>query len=102
MHLKINRAVARLSCTGFPDRKVSLNGLFNWVVGLVLDLQCFDQTAANGWAGAMPLDRILTETDGPFASSRTGPLMPWDVREAEEGLAALWRCELRVSEKYPC
>jgi TatD DNase family protein len=41
---------------------------------------------------AMPRDRILTETDGPFAKSKTGPLMPWDVKKAERVLANLWKC----------
>lgn len=43
-------------------------------------------------AAAMPRDRILTETDGPFAKSKLGPLMPWDVRKAERALAKLWEC----------
>lgn len=41
-------------------------------------------------ACSMPKDRILTETDGPFARCRSGPLKPWDVVEAEEILAELW------------
>lgn len=43
-------------------------------------------------AAAMPLDRVLTETDGPFAKSKSGPLMPWDVKQAERALAQLWKC----------
>lgn len=43
-------------------------------------------------ASAMPRDRVLTETDGPFARSKLGPLMPWDVKNAERVLAKLWKC----------
>lgn len=43
-------------------------------------------------AAAMPRERLLTETDGPFTKSRAGPLMPWNVKEAERELARLWGC----------
>lgn len=38
----------------------------------------------------MPADRILPETDGPFATRRGVPLMPWEAIEVESELAALW------------
>jgi TatD DNase family protein len=38
----------------------------------------------------MPRDRILTETDGPFAQTRGRPLLPWDVKDALRALASLW------------
>ncbi|MDE2570135.1 MAG: TatD family hydrolase [Sphingomonadales bacterium] len=41
-------------------------------------------------AKAMPRDRILTETDGPFASGSNGPLHPVDAWQAVEQLAAIW------------
>ncbi len=41
-------------------------------------------------ASSMPIDRVLTETDGPFARRGRAPLMPWDVYEAETALAQLW------------
>jgi TatD DNase family protein len=47
-------------------------------------------------AAAMPRDRLLTETDGPFAKSKSGPLMPWDVRTAERALAKVWKCSDRA------
>lgn len=28
---------------------------------------------------AMPLDRIITETDGPFVQTSSGPVGPWDI-----------------------
>jgi len=42
---------------------------------------------------SMPRDRILTETDGPFAASKGAPLLPWDSALALEGLARLWRVD---------
>ena len=38
----------------------------------------------------MPHNRILTETDGPFARGPDGPLKPMDVRIALDQLAAIW------------
>jgi TatD DNase family protein len=38
----------------------------------------------------MPRDRILTETDGPFAQTRGQPLLPWDAEDAVAALADLW------------
>jgi TatD DNase family protein len=39
----------------------------------------------------MPADRMLTETDAPFAQDgHSGPLMPWDVSKAEADLAEIW------------
>jgi TatD DNase family protein len=39
---------------------------------------------------AMPADKVLTETDAPFAQVAGVPLMPWDVLDAEAVLAGLW------------
>jgi TatD DNase family protein len=47
-------------------------------------------------AAAMPRERLLTETDGPFAKSGTGSLMPWNVKDAERELARLWGCGEKV------
>ncbi|MBX3582851.1 MAG: TatD family hydrolase [Rhizobiaceae bacterium] len=38
----------------------------------------------------MPRDRVLTETDGPFARDGNTPFNPWDVTRAETALAELW------------
>jgi TatD DNase family protein len=40
----------------------------------------------------MPRKRVITETDGPLARNATGPLFPWDVRDAEVALASIWGC----------
>lgn len=45
-------------------------------------------------AELMPRDRLLTETDAPFArASASRPLMPWDVSKAEVILADIWAVE---------
>ncbi|EHH3740601.1 TPA: TatD family deoxyribonuclease [Vibrio parahaemolyticus] len=38
----------------------------------------------------IPKNRILTETDGPFARLHRSALMPWDVEVVEDQLAKLW------------
>jgi TatD DNase family protein len=43
-----------------------------------------------GLAALMPRDRILTETDGPFAQIEGRALFPWDAAKAESMLANLW------------
>jgi len=47
----------------------------------------------NGYnlVAAMPQDRVLTESDGPFAMYQGRSAMPWDVEEAVRGLARLWQ-----------
>ena len=42
---------------------------------------------------AMPKDRILTETDGPFATVGGHQLAPGDVSIAQECLASCWRTD---------
>ena len=42
-------------------------------------------------ASLMPVDRVLTETDGPITRKRGQALMPWNVREAEVELGPLWK-----------
>lgn len=38
----------------------------------------------------MPSERVITETDGPFARSGNSPLYPWDVSSAEGLLSQIW------------
>lgn len=42
-------------------------------------------------AASLPRDRVLTETDGPFARDRSLPLQPADSWKAVDGLASVWR-----------
>ena len=41
-------------------------------------------------AARMPKDRVLTESDGPFAQLSGRALLPWDVMLATRHLAAMW------------
>jgi len=45
-------------------------------------------------AAAMPRSRILTESDGPFATIRSVPLTPNDMAGTEERLAEIWQIPL--------
>ena len=47
---------------------------------------------ANGrkLAAAMPPDRVVPESDGPFAKVRGAPLMPWDAKAVAVKLAEVW------------
>lgn len=50
-------------------------------------------------AAAMPRDRILTESDGPFAQFNGRPAFPWDVVRAVEALAQLWSEPVEIANK---
>jgi TatD DNase family protein len=41
-------------------------------------------------AARMPSERVLTESDGPFAQIDGKPVMPWEVGETLHTLAELW------------
>jgi TatD DNase family protein len=41
-------------------------------------------------AAKMPSDRVLTETDGPFAQLDGRPALPWDAEQAIASLAEVW------------
>jgi len=41
----------------------------------------------------MPPDRILSETDGPFAQKNFRPLLPWQAFDIVDNLAALWKID---------
>jgi len=41
---------------------------------------------------SMPRNRLLTETDGPFATDGDAPLMPWEADRVLPALAELWNC----------
>jgi TatD DNase family protein len=38
----------------------------------------------------VPQNRVLPESDGPFAKWKGRPLMPWDVELSFEQLAKIW------------
>jgi TatD DNase family protein len=77
--------------------------VLHWFTGTVaeasraVDLGCFFSVNAEMLANerratitkALPLDRVLTETDGPFTQTNARPTKPSDVWIAVEGLARL-------------
>ncbi|WP_122677828.1 MULTISPECIES: Qat anti-phage system TatD family nuclease QatD [Pseudomonas] len=83
-----------------PDRgKVVLH----WFTGSIsearraLDLGCYfsvnvemlKSTKHRALVESLPLERLLTETDGPFVQAGDRPLTPLDVKDAVQGIAAL-------------
>ena len=40
--------------------------------------------------GLMPIDRVLPETDGPFAIREGVPLMPWEACDIVLELERIW------------
>jgi TatD DNase family protein len=39
----------------------------------------------------MPVERVLPETDGPFAQINGSPLLPWDAVSIDTDVATFWR-----------
>jgi TatD DNase family protein len=50
-------------------------------------------------ARRMPTDRVLTETDGPFAMFGDRAIQPWDVRDAVNQLAEIWQLSAQNVEQ---
>jgi TatD DNase family protein len=48
---------------------------------------------------AIPPDRLLTETDGPFGTNGVDPLMPWDASLAIPVIAGGWGCAVSEAEQ---
>lgn len=48
--------------------------------------------SANGRAlmKNMPIDRVVAESDGPFAQYRGSTVMPWDIDLTTSELGAIW------------
>jgi TatD DNase family protein len=44
-------------------------------------------------ADRMPQDRVVTETDGPFAQFEGRRIVPWDVEHASSSLAQIWNLD---------
>lgn len=50
----------------------------------------FDSANGRALAAAMPRDRVVPESDGPFAKVAGKPVMPWSTSQTSENLAPLW------------
>lgn len=49
-------------------------------------------TSANGrkLAAIMPMSRVVSESDGPFAKVSGNPIMPWEASKVAEQLSSAW------------
>jgi len=50
----------------------------------------FESANGRALAAVMPRDRVVPESDGPFAKIAGEPVMPWSARQTAEGLGPLW------------
>jgi TatD DNase family protein len=46
----------------------------------------------------MPKDRVLTESDGPFALAKGRAALPWDIADAVRAIATIWEVALEAAE----
>ena len=51
-------------------------------------------------AARMPRERLLTESDGPFAQVNGVAAMPWDVEAALHHLSSIWSLPRPELEKH--
>lgn len=70
------------------DRAIALKCWFSVGPAMLL------ATKSRDLVSYMPRERILTETDGPFAQVDKHNAMPWDVNRAVAQLSALWKIPL--------
>ena len=50
----------------------------------------FESANGRALAEAMPQDRVVPESDGPFAKVGGKSILPWNTSQTAEGLAPLW------------
>jgi TatD DNase family protein len=46
---------------------------------------------------AMPRDRVVLESDGPFATINRKPLFPWDVEPSMPSIARVWDLDIEIA-----
>jgi len=66
------------------DRAIRLGCWFS------IGLNMLNSEKGRRLVGRMPRDRVLTESDGPFARLEGRSAFPWDVQGAVQALARLW------------
>lgn len=85
----------------FPDAGVPI---MHWYSGderelhRAIDLGCWFSVGPIMLAGKkgrtlaaqMPRNRLVTETDGPFATMNSKVLFPWDAQQAISAIASIW------------
>lgn len=59
----------------------------------------FSSANARALIKNMPMDRVIAESDGPFAQYRKSTVMPWDIHLTTAELCQVWDCpEAKVKE----
>ena len=95
---------------GFPDAGIAV---LHWFSGThqevirAIDMGCWFSVGPamlNGERGCrlvqtLPRDRVLTESDGPFAQIYGRSVWPWDVGQSMNTLAELWSEPIEVVEQ---
>jgi TatD DNase family protein len=56
----------------------------------------FDTANGRTLAAAMPHDRVVPESDGPFAQVGGKPVMPWSAPETAQRLSEVWNLPVEV------
>lgn len=100
---------SRRSAPAVLDRLEAYHGsgiaVLHWFSGTMrdlkraIDLGCWFSVGPSMLASAkgralaeiMPRNRLLTESDGPFAQINGRAMLPWEAGHAVSGLARLWR-----------
>lgn len=78
------------------DRAISLNCWFSVGSAMLLTNKSREMVSY------MPAERILTETDGPFAQVDRRSTMPWDVQRTVIQLGVLWKSPVEDVEQKLC
>lgn len=106
---KIMSIHSRSSAAAVLNELTEVDGIpiLHWFTGTpaqlkkAIDIGCWfsvgpamlDTKRGRELASMIPVNRILTETDGPFAKHSTKSLFPWQVDFAIKQLAQIWKCE---------
>jgi TatD DNase family protein len=51
----------------------------------------FESASGRTLSAAMPHDRVVPESDGPFAQMGGKPVMPWSAPETAQRLSEVWQ-----------
>jgi TatD DNase family protein len=57
----------------------------------------FDSPNGRRLAAALPTDRVVSESDGPFATVGGKPVMPWSAPETAQRLSDVWNLPVDVT-----
>lgn len=78
--------------------------VMHWFSGTTLELKAaiahgcwfsvgpamFESVSGRALAANMPQNRVVPESDGPFAQTAGHPVMPWSANQVAENLSAAW------------